>query len=150
MPIDFHRFNSQIEFVLRTPVIHWMLSPGLGLLTITGARSGRSYSFPVGYQQVDGRVVILVSEADTKTWWRNYREPGPATIRIKGHDVRGTAVVVDPESDEFAARIESTFRRISFLPKQFGIEFDEESGLSADNLSYLAERAAVVEVTPVH
>ncbi len=149
MPVDFHRLNGLVGFVLRTPVVHWLLSPGLGLLTVTGARSGRGFSFPVGYQQIGGRVVVLVSQADTKTWWRNYRLPGPATIRIRGHDVRGTAIVIDPESDEFAGHIESTLRRMPYLDRQFGIDFDKGSGLGSDDLRYLAEHAAVVEITPV-
>lgn len=149
MPIDPARFNGLVSSVLRTPVVHWVLSPGLGLLTVIGASSGRSYTFPVGYQQIDGQIVILVSEADEKTWWRNYRMPGPATMRIRGRDVRGTAVVVDSESAEFAMRIESTFRRVPFLPRQFGVQFDKTQGLGPDDLRHLALDAAVVELTPI-
>lgn len=140
------RFNPLIAAVLRSP-LHGLLSPGLMLITVTGHRSGRRYSFPVGYQR-DGRVVtIMVSEARHKSWWRNYHEPGPVELRLRGRQLRGTAEVVEPGSDEFRKQSERTLRRMPWLGRVFGVEYDKREGLSAVAAERLGEQIAIVQVT---
>ena len=68
------RLNPLVVAILRTPWVHWLLSPGLMLITVTGRRSGRRYTIPVGYQRDESDVIVLVSEARKKQWWRNYLE----------------------------------------------------------------------------
>ena len=43
------RLNPAICAVLRSR-FHWLLSRGLMLVTVTGRKSGRQYTIPVGYQ----------------------------------------------------------------------------------------------------
>jgi hypothetical protein len=56
----FSRLNPVVSALLRSR-LHWIASAGLVLITVTGRRSGRQYSFPVGYREDADRVVILVS-----------------------------------------------------------------------------------------
>src|SRR2546425_5268588 len=90
--------NPVIGAVLRSP-LHRLLSPGLLLLTVTGRRSGTRYSIPVGYQQDGNDLVVMVSEARRKQWWRNYYEPRPVEVRIRGQERSGRAELVAPGSD---------------------------------------------------
>jgi deazaflavin-dependent oxidoreductase (nitroreductase family) len=142
------RLNPLFSWVLRSPVLHWIFSPGVLLLTVTGRRSGRRYTIPVGYQRDGDLIVILVSEAPAKQWWRNFREPAPVEMLLRGRTVHGSAVLVAPGSAEFRARAEATFRRIPFLGSQFGIRYDRTSGLSEDQIRHLIATAAIVRVTP--
>lgn len=148
----FTRLNPVIGAVLRSP-FHWLLSSGLVLLTVTGRRSGRRYSIPVGYQRRGDGLVILVSNADTKQWWRNYRlqpgqeQPGSVELRLRGRRVDGQAVVVEPESREFGERVEASFRRMPWLGRQFGIHYDKRTGLGDEQLAHLRQTAAVVRVS---
>ena len=71
------RLNPLVVAILRTPLVHWLLSPGLMLLTVTGRRSRRRYTIPVGYQRDGSDLIVLVSEAPKKQWWRNCREAQP-------------------------------------------------------------------------
>jgi len=54
------------------------------LVTVTGRRSGQRYTIPVGYRRRRDVLDVLVSKAPTKQWWRNYREPGPVEVWLRG------------------------------------------------------------------
>ena len=85
MSVDstFSRFNPVVVSILRSP-FHWLLSPGLALLSYVGRVSGRKFTIPVGYQLRDDEATVMVSEAQSKQWWRNFREPADVSIRIRG------------------------------------------------------------------
>ena len=117
------------------------------LITVTGRRSGRQYSIPVGYQGRGDRLVILVSHADTKQWWRNYREPGPVELRLRGRCVHGQAAVVEPGSRDFRECVEQSFRRMPWLARQFAVRYDRRTGLDDEQLAHLCRSAAVVRVS---
>ena len=80
------------------------------LITVTGRRTGRRYTIPVGYQRNGDVLTILVSEAPKKRWWRNFHDPAPVEVRVKGKPLSGTAELVAPASPEFGARAEETAR----------------------------------------
>jgi deazaflavin-dependent oxidoreductase (nitroreductase family) len=141
------RCNPLVSLVLRSP-FHWLLSPGLALVTVTGRKSGRRYTIPVGYHELDDAIVILVAEAQRKQWWRNYRTPGPVELRLRGKKLAGTAEVLVPESLEFRRRAEESFRRSRFVPRIFGIEFDRRVGLSDAQVKQLGGQAAIVKIVP--
>jgi F420H(2)-dependent quinone reductase len=82
--------NPVVTAVLSSP-LHPLLSGGLALITVTGRRSGRRYTFPVGYRQVGDRVTINVGWPGSKRWWRNLREGGPVEMRIRGRRRAGRA-----------------------------------------------------------
>jgi deazaflavin-dependent oxidoreductase (nitroreductase family) len=142
----FSRLNPLITGLLRTPVLHWLLSPGILLITVTGRRSGRRYTIPVGYRLQGDDVTVMVSEARKKQWWRNYREPAAVELRLRGRARRGTAEVVAPASPEFRRRAEWLLRRVPGLPGVFGIELDRRSGLSDAQVTHLGREAAVVRI----
>jgi hypothetical protein len=78
------------------------------LITVTGHRSGRRFTFPVGYRQDGDRVTISVGWPERKHWWRNLRDGARVEMRIRGHrrfgyaQARGderTGVTVEVELD---------------------------------------------------
>jgi deazaflavin-dependent oxidoreductase (nitroreductase family) len=142
----FSRLNPLIRAWLRTPVLQQLLSPGLILLTITGRKTGRTYSIPVGYQRDGDTLYVMVSKARRKQWWRNYVEPGRIEVRLRGHDIGGQAVVVPPGSDEFRKHTEAQLRRLPSLDRVFGIRFDRERGLDSDQLLHLGHEMALVQI----
>jgi deazaflavin-dependent oxidoreductase (nitroreductase family) len=83
--------NLAVRAALRSP-LHPLVSGRLALITVTGRRSGREYTFPVGYSQEGDRVTIVVGWPERKVWWRNLRGEGaPVRIRIKGEERTGHA-----------------------------------------------------------
>ncbi|MGZ6645276.1 MAG: nitroreductase/quinone reductase family protein [Solirubrobacteraceae bacterium] len=81
--------NPVVRVVLRSPA-HRLLSGHLALLTVTGRRSGRAFTFPVGYQRDGDRVTIGVDWPERKLWWRNLSEPAPVEIWLAGVRRAGT------------------------------------------------------------
>jgi hypothetical protein len=78
--------NPLVGALLRMPVAHHLASHQLALITVTGRKSGREYTFPVGYSQQGEVVRIGVAWPDRKLWWRNLTDGG-ARVRLR---VRGT------------------------------------------------------------
>jgi deazaflavin-dependent oxidoreductase (nitroreductase family) len=141
----FTRLNPVFAWILRSP-FHGLVSPAVLLLTVTGRRSGRRYTIPVGYQR-DGEVlVVLVSHARRKQWWRNYREPAPVALRLRGRERRGRAELVPPGSDAFRRHAERAFERMPWLGGQFGIATRRGVGLSDAQLAHLGREGAIVEI----
>lgn len=139
------RLNGAIVWVLRSR-LHPLLDPGLMLLTVTGRRSGRRYTIPVGYQRAGDRLHVLVSKARRKKWWRNYRDPGPVEVLLRGQARSGTARVVAAGSDAFFAVLQQSFDRMPWLGRQFGIRYRRSSGLDPQQRRVLARNAAIVEI----
>ena len=87
------------------PLLAWLLAGSrrasavgrsLLLLHVTGRRSGRVYSTPVGYhRQPDGSLLVLTSS----TWRVNFRGgPTPVALTLLGRRVAATAVLQeDPD-----------------------------------------------------
>ena len=140
------RANGVVDLVLRSR-FHWLLSRGLTLITVTGRRTGRRYTIPVGYLEASDAVVVLVGDAPSKTWWRNYIEPGAIEVLLRGLPRSGRAVVVPPDSETFRRTAEESFRRSRVIPRLFGIAFDASRGLTAEDAERLAQRAAIVRIT---
>jgi len=116
-----HPLNPLIVRLLHSP-LHGLASRGLMTISYRGRRSGRRITLPVGYQHHGERIDVLVSKAPGKTWWRNFREPAAVELRVRGHLVRGTAVLVADDDPAFVEAFADTFERLPFLTKQFGVE----------------------------
>ena len=138
--------NPVITPILRSR-LHWLLSTGLMLITVTGRKTGRRYTIPVGYHQVADAIVILVSDAPSKTWWRNFRSAAPIELWLHGTRRHGHARVLPPGSEEFRRRADASFRRARLIPWIFGVDYDRRTGLIDAQLRQLGEHAAIVEVS---
>ena len=82
--------NRAVAALLRSP-LHPLVSRQLTLITVTGRRSGRQHTFPVGYSQSDERLRIPVLWPQRKLWWRNLRDGAPVSLRLRGQDRTGKA-----------------------------------------------------------
>jgi F420H(2)-dependent quinone reductase len=89
--------NPLIALTLRSPA-HGLLSRNLALITVTGRKSGRRFTFPVIYRQDGDRVTIDVGWPERKYWWRNLLDGGPVEMRIRGHRRAGHAKAEGDES----------------------------------------------------
>jgi deazaflavin-dependent oxidoreductase (nitroreductase family) len=82
--------NRVVRAVLSSP-LHPLLSRGLALITVTGLRTGRRYTFPVGYRRSGKCLLVNVGWPERKRWWRNLRDGGRVEIRIRGQVYEGNA-----------------------------------------------------------
>lgn len=65
--------NTFVSALLRSP-LHGLLSGSTCVVCCTGRRSHRQFTTPTQHARDDDEVVILVSRAETETWWRNVQD----------------------------------------------------------------------------
>ena len=139
--------NPILIRLLHSP-LHGVASRGLMTLRYRGRRTGREITLPVGYQRHrDGHIDVLVSKAPRKRWWRNFAEPGPVELCVRGERLRGTARLVPAEDPAFVEAFAETFRRLPFLPGQFDVA-DWETGTppSTEQLARLRAAGRLVRI----
>src|SRR5437763_9928943 len=93
----FNRTASPVVRAVLSSPLHPLLSGGLALITVTGRRSGRRYTFPVGYRQDGDRVTVNVGWPQRKDWWRNLKQGGRVEMRIRGRRRVGQARALGDE-----------------------------------------------------
>ena len=70
----FRAANTVVRPLLRSR-LHGVLRGRLMLLDYTGGKTGRRYSFPVGYFSWDGGDVLAQREGERVTWSGRFRPP---------------------------------------------------------------------------
>ena len=97
--------NPLIALLLRSP-LHPLVSRRLTLITVTGRRSGRTFRFPVGYEQDGETVTIEVGWPKRKRWWRNLREGGRVRLWLRGEEREGEAIARGDEQSGVTVEIQ--------------------------------------------
>ena len=97
--------NPLVRGLLRSPA-HGLLSGRLALLSVTGRRSGRTFTFPVGYHRDGDRVTISVGSPERKRWWRNLSDAAPVEIWLAGVRRAGTGQARGDERTGVTVEIE--------------------------------------------
>ena len=85
--------NPLLRFVLSSP-LHSPLSRSLLVLSYIGHRSGRRRTTPVQYAHFGDDLALVAARASHKSWWRNFRDPAPVTITLRGRRERAVAEVL--------------------------------------------------------
>jgi len=113
--------NDFMAWVLRSP-FHGMLSNGMMLITVTGRKTGRKYTTPVGYYR-EGDYLLVITSRD-RTWWKNLRGGAQVSLLLKRKSVTAFA---DPELDEKAveARMFEYLNHVPMAAKQLGIRMED-------------------------
>jgi hypothetical protein len=89
--------NDFVKFFLRTP-LRVFLGDTM-LITVTGLKTGKKYSTPVGFYRENGNLWVLTSR--NRTWWRNVRNGADISLLLKGKHIKAFAQAeLDPRSVE--------------------------------------------------
>jgi len=83
--------NAVPAAVLRTPLLHRLLSGRYLLLTFTGRSTGRRYRTPVAYWTTPEGITF---STDSR-WWRNLLTEPTVELLLRGRRARGVARPVD-------------------------------------------------------
>ncbi len=86
--------NDFMSWMLRSP-LHGMLSDGMMLITVTGRKTGKKITLPVGYYP-ENRYLWVITSRD-RTWWKNLRGGAEVDLLLKRKPVKAFA---DTELDE--------------------------------------------------
>lgn len=138
--------NAIISALLRSP-LHGVLSASTLVLSFTGRKSGKTYTFPVGYYNLNGDTLTLIP---LHRWWKNLHGSVPVTIWLKGKKYRATADAFQGDEatvKELADFVEgsSNFIRI------FMIARDAQGRLDSEHVQRVARSLSLVRIriTPV-
>jgi deazaflavin-dependent oxidoreductase (nitroreductase family) len=80
--------NDFMSWVLRSP-FHGMLSNGMMLITVTGRKTGKTYTTPVGYYEEGGYLWVITSRE--RSWWRNLQGGANVKLLLKRKPANGFA-----------------------------------------------------------
>ena len=126
-----HLGNELVVAVLHSP-FHALLDRRTALLTITGCRSGRSFTFPVEYCR-DGRVLHVISHTDHR-WWRNLASNGHISIRLGGVEYHAFGEVREMAEPD----------RLRFLQRFWRDAYGRR--LHTDDAAERARRAVIIRI----
>lgn len=112
--------NKFISWFLRSP-FHKMLSDGMMLITITGRKTRKTFTLPVGYYPDYGYLWVMTSR--DRTWWRNLREGAEVEILLKKKTMKGFA---EAELDEKAveARMDEYLCHVPQAARPLGVHME--------------------------
>jgi len=96
--------NVLVRGLLRSP-LHGLASGRLALITVTGRRSGREFTFPVDYERKGETIEIGVMWPERKLWWRNLRGGAPVRLVLAGKELRGHGEAVGDEASGVTVRV---------------------------------------------
>ena len=78
-------YNPIVIWLLRSP-LHSLMDKHTMLITVTGSKSGKLYTFPVSYIR-DGETLQVISQRD-RTWWKNLQGGAEVTVFLQGHTLQ--------------------------------------------------------------
>lgn len=96
---------------------HWVASNEVLLITLTGRKSGKSYTTPVNYVREDDTLVVLSHRH--RTWWRNLRGGAQVTI-----DLRRQKLTADAEVLEDQVRVTEYLQKYLTAVPQYATAFN--------------------------
>ena len=108
-----------MTFVLRTP-LHVFLGNTM-LITVTGCKTGKQYSTPVGFYREDDCLWVMTSR--DRTWWRNVKHGASISVLLKGKTIHAFA---EAELNEQAVeeRMLDYVHHVPLAAKSLGIRME--------------------------
>jgi len=126
--------NGFMSWVLRSP-LHGMLSNGMMLITVTGRKTGKQYTTPVGYYRENGFLWVITSR--DRTWWKNLRGGAEVALLLKRKPV---TAIAEPDLDAKAVE-ERMYEYVNHVPqaaKPLGIRV-ENGNANAEDIARTAK-----------
>ncbi len=132
--------NDFVKFFLRAP-LHIFLGDTM-LITVTGCRTGKKYSTPVGFYREGDCLWVLTSR--DRTWWRNLRHDADVSLLLKGKTVNAVA---EAQLDEQAVEtyLLDYIRHIPMAAKSLGIRVENKMP-NAEDIRRLAKDRLFVKI----
>ena len=136
--------NDLVALVLRTP-LHVLMGKTI-LITVTGRKTGKKYTTPVGYYRADDHLWVITSR--DRTWWRNVKDGANVQIRIHGRDMTGYAEAILDE-DSIIERLGDYLKQTPMASKPLGIRV--ENGMPhPEDAARLAKERLFVKISVVN
>jgi len=137
------RINPLVIALLKSR-LHGLMSKDVMLITVTGRRSGRSYTRPVSYARED-QTVRCFSRNDT-AWWKNLRGGGRVSLRVRGEALQGDAEVISEDPKRIADALTAFLARVPRDAAYYDITLDASKTPDPADLERAAQQVILVEI----
>ena len=137
------RINPFVIRLLKSP-LHGLASKDIMLVSVTGRRSGRSYTRPVSYVQ-EGDTVRCLSSTTT-AWWKNLEGGAPVSLRLRGREVPGHGEAIRGEPKRIADALTAFLTRLPRDATYYDIGLDARQRPVAADVERAAEEVVLVEI----
>jgi len=132
--------NDFVAFMLRTPL--YIFLGKTMLITVTGRKTGKKYTTPVGYYRTDDTLWIISNR--NRTWWRNLIGGAEVTLRLQGKNGTGFAEAILDEQT-VTQQVMEYVRHIPMSAKALGVHV-ENGEPHPDDAARLAKERLFVKV----
>src|SRR5689334_2264029 len=134
--------NDFVTFFLRTPLRVFL--GNTMLITVTGCKTGRKYSTPVGFYR-EGETLWVISSRD-RTWWRNIKDGAEVSLLLKGKAVRAFAEA-ELNEENVKMRLIDYAQRQPLSARSLGIRMENKLP-NAEDVERVAKERLFVRVKP--
>src|SRR5262249_19833766 len=107
-------------WVLRSP-LHRLMDKSTILVTITGRKSGKKYTFPVSYVR-DGKTLLIISQRE-HSWWKNLTGGALVTLYMQGRTLEARGVTIT-DTETVANKLLMFLRQFPGYQKLIHIKLD--------------------------
>ena len=132
--------NDFVAFLLRTPLYVFM--GDTMLITVTGRKSGRKYTTPVGFFAKENNLWVITSR--DRTWWRNIKTGADVSLHLRGRNVTGFAEVVLDEA-MVGTLVGDYLRRFPMAARSLGVRV-EKGVVHAEDAARVAKERLFVRI----
>jgi deazaflavin-dependent oxidoreductase (nitroreductase family) len=133
--------NDFMAWVLRSP-FHGLLSNGMMLITVTGCRTGKTYTTPVGYYEEGDSLWVITSRE--RKWWRNLQGGAEVQLLLKRKPAQGVTEL-ELEEQAVAARMFEYLRHVPQAAKPMGIRMENKKP-NAEDISRTAKERLFIRI----
>jgi deazaflavin-dependent oxidoreductase (nitroreductase family) len=133
--------NDFMSWVLRSP-FHGILSDGIMLLTVTGRKTGKKYTTPVGYYHEGGYLWVITSR--DRAWWKNLQGGADVGLFLKRKPVTAYAEL-ETDAKAVEARMYEYLQHVPQSAKPMGIRM-ENGKANADDVARTASGRLFVKI----
>ena len=89
-------YNRIMVGILRS-AMHSLISNEIMIIGFKGAKSGKKYSTPVNYLEIDGNYYVMSDRS--RVWWKNIKTNPEIEMYIKRKRINGMGVVYDTREE---------------------------------------------------
>ena len=136
--------NKMMMWILRSP-LHGMVSKKIMLITMTGRKSGKTYTLPVSYVR-DGDLVLCSTDRAERSWWKNLRGGADVALRLRGKDVSGHATAIYENQEAIANGIGTMLKHVPRDAKYYNVRLDEDKRPLAEDIIASAQHRVIVKI----
>ena len=135
-------YNGIMRSILRSP-LHSIISGSILEIGFTGSKSGKKYTTPVNYMEIEGVVYILSDRS--RIWWKNLEMNPDVNLFLKQEDKTGMAELFDTKN-EVMEKLTLVLSHYPTMAKFMKVEINDGVP-SKEDIKKLSGNTIVIAVT---